>query len=146
MCEADEGSAEGTPIAVDYTAVDQPLGLTVFLLEHGFNVESVYIDVFTEEESVFRKLQQLKPDLKIWSSLNWNMRIAERGHEGKIVAVGQIAAYFNDTDHFVNVVESGGMYGYAGIRALMKLIADAYENPKNMRELIQIKGWGCHCA
>ena len=137
---------KGTPVSVDFTAVDQPLGLCVYLLEHGFEVESVYVDVFTEDASVFEKLQKMKPDLKVYSSVSPNMRLAERGHEGKIVAVGQTAAYFNDTDYFVNMTENEGMYGYAGIRHLMELITDAYQHPKNMRELIQIKGWGCHCG
>ena len=74
------------------------------------------------------------------------MRRAERGHEGKITAIGQKAAYFNDTNHFVNVVESGDMYGYRGIRRMMELLKEAYLEEKDMRKLVQIKGWGCHCG
>ncbi len=136
----------GTPVSVDYTAVDEPLLFTLWLKRHGFTVESCFIENFTEDKEVFEALQKELPDLKVWSSLNWNMRRAERGHEGKITAIGQKAAYFNDTNHFVNVVESGDMYGYRGIRRMMELLKEAYLEEKDMRKLVQIKGWGCHCG
>ena len=134
----------GTPVSVDYTAVDEPLLFTLWLKRRGFKVESCFIENFTEDKEVFETLQKELPDLKVWSSLNWNMRRAERGHEGKITAIGQKAAYFNDTNHFVNVVESGDMYGYRGIRRMMELLKEAYLEEKDMRKLVQIKGWGWH--
>lgn len=135
-----------TPVSLDYTAVDRPLELVVFLHEHGFRVASVFIDVFTESEEVFRKLQKMAPDLKVYQSGGWNIRRMERGFVGKIVGIGQKSAYFHDTDYFVNIVENEGMYGYRGIIRLMSLLADAAEHPKPMRDLVQIKGWGCSCS
>ena len=135
----------GTPVSVDYTAVDRPLELAVYLLEHGIQVASVYIDVFTESEDTFRKLQQLAPDLKVYQSVGWNIRRMERGFDGKIVGIGQKSAYFHDTNYFVNIVENDGMYGYRGIVRLMQLLAEAAVKEKPMRELVQIKGWGCSC-
>jgi hypothetical protein len=136
-----------TPVSIDYTAVDRPLELAQYLLDHGFNVESVFVDVFTESREVFERLQAAAPELKIYQSLGWNIRRMARGHgEGKLVAVGQKSAYFKDTDHFVNIIENDGMYGYRGIRRLMELIREAYRAEKPMRELVQIKGWGCGCA
>lgn len=139
-------SLRGTPVSVDYTAVDRPLELAVFLLKHGFQVASVFIDVFTESEEVFRKLQQMAPELKIYQSIGWNIRRMKRGYEGKIIGIGQKSAYFHDTDYFVNIVENDGMYGYRGILRLMELIEEAARVPKPMRELVQIKGWGCSCC
>lgn len=136
----------GTPLSVDYTAVDEPLYFTLWLKRHGFTVESCFIENFTEDKAVFEALQNELPDLKIYSSLNWNMRIVERGHDGIITAIGQKAAYFNDTNHFVDVVESGDMYGYRGIRRMLALIQEAYLEEKDMRRLVQVKGWGCHCG
>ena len=128
-------------------SVDRPLELAQYLLDHGFNVESVFVDVFTESREVFERLQATAPELKIYQSLGWNIRRMARGHgEGKLVAVGQKSAYFKDTDHFVNIIENDGMYGYRGIRRLMELIREAYRAEKPMRELVQIKGWGCGCA
>ena len=136
-----------TPVSVDYTAVDRPLELALYLLEHGFCVESVFVDVFTESREVFEHLRTRAPELPIYQSLGWNIRRMERGHgAGKLVAVGQKSAYFKDTNHFVNIIEGEGMYGYRGIRRLMELIREAYAVEKPMRELVQIKGWGCSCG
>ena len=60
-----------------------------------------------------------------------------------VLAIGQKAAYFENTDHFVNIVEGGGMIGYEAILRTLELMRDAYENRKEMRELVQIKGLGC---
>ena len=149
---------KGTPVSVDGTAVDCPLGLCVYLLEHGFRVETLFVDNFTETEEVFMKLRSLKPDLKVYSALNWNMRQKERGWQpeensgtktvdgAKIVAIGQRAAYFHDTNYFVDLVNNDGMYGYRGIVRLMELLTEAFREEKDMRRLIQIKGWGCSCG
>ncbi|NLH64022.1 MAG: nitrogenase [Erysipelotrichaceae bacterium] len=134
-----------TPISIDDTAVDEPLSLALFLIRHGFAVESVFIESFTEKEEVFQKLQEIAPDLKIYSADNWNMRIMDRKHAGKIIGIGQKAAYFNNTDHFVNMIESAGMYGYLGIQHLFQLIESADKTSSDMPHLIQHKGWGC-CA
>lgn len=131
----------GTPLSIDYTAVDKPLELAVYLLEHGFNVESVLVENITESREIFEKLQKMKPQLKVYSSLGWNMRLADRSHAEKIVAIGQKSAYFHDTDYFVNEVENAGMYGYRGIMHLMDLIREADSTAKPMRKLVQQKGW-----
>lgn len=134
------------PISIDYTAVDCPLELALYLLHHGFQVESVMVDHFTEGEEIFRQLQAEAPKLRIYETYGWNIRKMPRGHEGKILCIGQKSAYFMDSDYFVNEVENAGMYGYLGIQRLMDLMLDAFRNPKPMKDLVQIKGWECgHC-
>ena len=135
-----------TPVSIDYTAVDCPLELALYLTEHGFRVETVFIDVFTESREIFEALKKRLPRLKIYQSLGWNIRRMERGHDGKILCIGQKSAYFHDSDYFVNIVENDGMYGYRGIRRLMELMREADREKKPMRELVQIKGWGCSCG
>ena len=135
-----------TPVSIDYTAVDCPLELALYLTEHGFRVETVFIDVFTESREIFEALKKRLPRLKIYQSLGWNIRRMERGHDGKILCIGQKSAYFHDSDYFVNIVENDGMYGYRGIRRLMELMREADREKKPMCELVQIKGWGCSCG
>ena len=135
-----------TPVSLDYTAVDCPLELALYLLDHGFHVESVFIDVFTESQEIFERLKKKAPQLKIYQSLGWNIRKMDRFHDGKITAIGQKSAYFLNTDYFVNIVENDGMYGYRGIRRLMRLLSEKKKKKKPMRELVQIKGWGCSCS
>ena len=132
-----------TPISIDYTAVDLPLEMAVFLLNHGFQVESVFLEVFTEKEDIFNTLQKLKPDLKIYSAENWNMRLMDRKHDGKIVAIGQQAAYFNNTNYFIDIIHGADMYGYRAIEKWLDLLEEAYDTEKDMKTLIQHKGWRC---
>ena len=134
------------PVSIDSAAVDRPLELAAYLIRHGFSVESVFADVLTESEETFRTLQALRPDLRIYQSVGWNIRKLHRGHEGRVLAIGQKSAYFLDTDFFVNIVENDGMYGYLGIQRLMRLMREAEAAPKPMRDLVQIKGWGCSCT
>lgn len=132
------------PLSVDDSAVDRPLELALYLLKHGFRVESVIMEVNSEPEDVFRALQVAKPELKIYSAHSWNMRTARTKFEGKIIGIGQKSAYLSDTSYFVNMTENAGLYGYAGIRRLTELIHEAAAEPKDMRTLIQQKGWSCH--
>ncbi len=71
------------------------------------------------------------------------MRVLPRERNEKMLAIGQKAAYFTGTEYFVNVVESGGLYGYGGICRIAELMMEAYEQPKDVRILIQRKGYGC---
>jgi hypothetical protein len=61
----------------------------------------------------------------------------------KVIAIGQKAAAFEETDHFVNVVEGGGMTGYEAITRTCRMIREAFLEKKEMRELVQVKGLGC---
>lgn len=83
------------------------------------------------------------PDIDIYATNQPNMRYLKRHRDETILAVGQKAAYFTGTDHFVNVVESGGLFGYDGIRQIAELMIDAYLNEKPRKEIIQRKGYGC---
>ena len=71
------------------------------------------------------------------------MRRVPRGSTETILALGQKAAYFTDSPHFVNLVENGGLYGFDGIRQLAELIEDAFITQKDPEQTIQIKGLGC---
>jgi hypothetical protein len=61
----------------------------------------------------------------------------------RVLAVGQKAAYFENTDNFVNVVEGGGMMGYEAVVNTLGLMREAFSEKKDMRGLVQIKGLGC---
>lgn len=132
-----------TPIAIDYTFHPRPLGLARLLLTHGFSVEAVYLDgILPEEEQDFYWLQEHHPGLKLVATMKPEGRVRER-NRSDMLAVGQKAAWFTGTDHFVNVVQGGGLFGFAGIRETMELLMDAYKEPKDTRTLIIRKGWGC---
>ena len=132
------------PIAIDYTFCPRPLGLAKLLLQAGFRVERVYLDVITgEEKAAFAFLKEHYPNLMLYPTVHAAMRFHSPGERSDFVAIGQKAAHFTNTPNFVNVVEGGGMLGYQAILKTMKLLQEAVREEKDLRGLIQIKGMGC---
>ncbi len=134
-------------IAIDYTATTAPLSLARLLLEHGFRVKRVYADSFSAlEEEDFRWLQKNAPETKLYATVQVKLRVLPRETEEPMLAIGQKAAYFTGTRHFVNIVEGGGMYGFDGIEKLMGLIEEAFLTDRDPSQFIQQKGLGCACC
>ncbi|MBQ0064374.1 MAG: nitrogenase [Firmicutes bacterium] len=132
-----------TSIAIDYTFTFRPTSLARRLLEEGFNVTTLYVDVFVgDDEKDFEWIQTNYPNIKIRPTNQPGMRFIHEENE-KILAIGQKAAYFEATDHFVNVAESGGYFGYRGMVEICRLMQEAYLNKKDRKNIIQKKGYGC---
>ena len=133
-----------TPIAIDYTYCPRPLGLAKLLLDQGFNVQRVYLDAVTgEEKKTFEDLQAQYPTLELFPTVHASMRFLAQKEPSDYLAIGQKAAHFLNTPHFVNVVEGGGMLGYQAVLKTLRLIREAFLEEKDTRNLIQIKGMGC---
>ena len=133
-----------TPIAIDYTFCPRPLSLARLLLSRGFNVERVYLDTITgEEKADFGYLKENYPDLLLYPTVHAAMRFHSPGEMSNFLAIGQKAAHFTNTCHFVNVVEGGGMWGFQAVMETARLMEEAFLEEKDLRGLIQIKGMGC---
>ena len=136
-----------TPITIDYTYCTRPLCLARMLLDAGFHVEKVYVDaIIGEEKADFEYLQNHFPKLLLYPTVHSSMRFMANREIGNGLAIGQKAAYFENTNHFVNVVQGGGMLGYDAVLHTLELMREAYLEEKDMRSLIQIKGMGCGCG
>ena len=134
----------GTPVVLDYMYHPRPLGLAKLLLEHGFHVTTVYLDsISPEEKPAFDWLKLHHPDLELRATIQTKMRVLPRGIEGKVLAVGQKAAWFSGSRNFVNMVQGGGLWGFDGIRKTMELMTEAFLEEKDPEDLIVRKGWGC---
>ena len=134
----------GTPVVLDYLYHPRPLGLAKLLLEHGFHVTTVYLDsISPEEKPAFDWLKLHHPDLELRATIQTKMRVLPRGTEGKVLAIGQKAAWFSGSRNFVNMVQGGGLWGFDGIRGTMELMAEAFLEEKDPEDLIVRKGWGC---
>ncbi|MBQ6553941.1 MAG: hypothetical protein IJL89_01795 [Firmicutes bacterium] len=133
-----------TPIAIDFLAAARQFQLARLLLKYGFNVKYIIADTLNfEEEKDFDFLAKNYPNIEVFSSVNVNMlHIADEEHE-KVLAIGQKGAFYFATDYFVNLVSGGGLYGYKGIETLAEMIADAFENPKERKEILKLKGHTC---
>lgn len=133
-----------TPIAIDYTFCPRPLGLAKLLLDAGMNVQRVYLDTITgEERTAFEYLKANHPDLLLYPTVHAAMRFHGAKEPSDFLAIGQKAAHFTNTNHFVNVIEGGGMHGYQAVTETLALMRQAFAEEKPLRELIQIKGMGC---
>lgn len=130
-------------VAIDFTAVTRPFELALLLSEHGINVRYMVADSVGEEREAFDKLKELSPDTEIYSSTNVNMLNQHAQPTEPVVAIGQKAAYYFDTDYFVNIIMNGGSYGFDGIVKLCALLEEACREPKDKRKLISHKGFGC---
>lgn len=133
-----------TPIAIDGTFHPRPLGLARLLMEHSFVVKTVYLDgISSEEERDFRWLQANAPTLTLKATIRPEMRRMPREQEEKVLALGQKAAWFENTPYFVNLVQGGGLWGYGGILELADWMKDAFFTEKDTRDIIPRKGLGC---
>ena len=138
-----------TPVSIDYTFCPRPLGLARLLLDHGMNVIRVYADgIPGGDKAAFDYLQKEYPELMLYPTVHAGMRFARTANaaaqgESAVLAIGQKAAVFEETKHFVNVVEGGGMIGYEAVIRTCRLIREAFSEEKETRELVQVKGLGC---
>ena len=134
---------DGMPVAVDAAAAPRVLGLARLLLSHGFSVIRIYVDSFSpEEKDDWQWLKDHAPEVEVCATIHAGMRVLPRRPE-RVLAIGQKAAYFHQTGHFVNMVEGGGLYGYAGILELCERIRDAFYHTRDTKDLIVRKGLGC---
>jgi len=132
-----------TKIAIDYTAHPRPLGLAKFLLDRGFNVRRIYLDSISDEEKeAAKQIIQNYPDLLFCATVRPEARRAT--HDGQdFLCIGQKAAWMAGSEHFVNIVEAGGLWGFSGLRGLADLMEDAFDKSKDTSDIVPRKGLGC---
>ena len=137
-----------TEIKLDHIVSQRPLSLARLLLEHGFNVTGIYLDVILpEEEQDFHWLKENHPDLLLSATIHPKMRVLHASENtGELIGLGPKAAWFGGTRHFVNVIEFGGMWGFSGIKKFCDLMEDAFLHEKDTRKLVPRKGLGCACV
>lgn len=131
-----------TEISVDYTAHPRPLGVARFLLDNGFNVKDVYLDAISpEEEESYNYLKENFGDLFLKATIHPEGRVIERDNR-KVLAIGQKAAWFNNTTHFVNVIEGDGCIGYKGLMNLLDMMVEALGEEKDLNDIVPRKAVG----
>ena len=115
---------------IDHTFHPRPLELAKLLLTHGFSVTRIYLDaVNPEEKDTFEWLKEQYPELEYEPTIRPEMRMKPR-NESDVLAIGQKAAWFAGTRHFVNLVEGAGLYGFDGIRRTAELMTEAWQEEK----------------
>lgn len=135
-----------TPVHIDYNVHPRVFGLAKYLHEHGFNVTHIYADTVSEEDrAAFLWLKENHPGLIVASCIQPEARIRPRDVylEEKVLALGQLAAWFTSSGYFVNCVEGAGLQGFSGIRHMLDMMSDAFDEEKDYESLIPLKGMGC---
>lgn len=137
-----------TPVVIDMSSTTRFFSLAKLLLENGFNVTRIYGDVVQPDDwDALHWLQDNYPDLPLRATKNFKSRYLPRNdaekNGGRLLAIGQKAAYFSGTTHFVNMIENNGWYGYEAIIRLCGEMEAAMDREDDVRSIIQVKGFGC---
>ena len=132
-----------TEIRIDSSFHPRPLELAALLLTHGFKVTGIYKENFNpEEEAAYAFLRKEFPELNIYSIVHPEGRISHGNAPGAL-AIGQKAAWFTGTRHFINGVYGIGLFGFDGIIRLCGLMEEAFKTEKDAEDIIVRKAWGC---
>ena len=105
----------------------------------------IFADAFSsEEEEDYRWLRDNAGEIRIASIIHpASRRFRPSDSEEKVLAIGQKAAYFYRTPHFVNIVQNGDLHGYTGILKILQLMEEAFDEEKDTADLVVRKGLGC---
>lgn len=138
---------EGRPIALDYTFTPLPFSLARLLVSHGFNVTELYADAIApDDEPNFRWLKTHAPSIRLSPTKHPAMRTQPRAHrdaQGRLpIALGQKAAYFTGTRHFLPHVEAGGHYGLEAIHWLQTALSHAALLETDPEPILRRKAYG----
>ena len=160
-----------TEISLDGVGLVQPFSAARLLLAHGLPVKRIYLDApLPEEEADLQWLKVHAPEVEILSvsdvrafnraragaglreaRKNEAHETAERQEQGRVscdadvplrLALGPMAAFYEDTPYFVNQIENGGTWGYQAVRQLLRDMTAACAEEKSAEELVQRKGLG----
>ncbi|MEE1292669.1 MAG: nitrogenase component 1, partial [Acutalibacteraceae bacterium] len=155
--EAEQALAEtakalsGWNITIDAASTPRPFGLAALLESCGFSVTCVYADACGPlDEDAKARWEALASehghDAETLPMIDWRMR-SERPEDlfepdMQVLAIGQKAAYYSGTDHFVNLIYQSGLLGFRGVTKLCALMADAAEHEKDTEAVLSEKAIG----
>ncbi len=106
------------------------------LLTHGFSVTAVYLDAVNPEEkdTFYVATGTCTRTGAMTQRFSPKMRMMPR-NESEVLAIGQKAAWFTGSRHFVNLVEGAGLYGFDGIRRTAELMMEKPGKKKKIQKI-----------
>lgn len=141
----------GWNITIDAAATPRPFGLAALLEAYGFRVTTVYADACGPlDEDAKARWEALAAEqghiAETLPMIDWRMRTVPRegvSEEGApVLAIGQKAAYFSNTAHFVDLIFQSGLLGFRGVTELCERMQDAAENEKDTEAVLSEKAEG----
>ncbi len=140
-------------VVLDGAATPRPFDLACLLETYGIHVEYVYADGFAKDSEKTAKEQwetlakEHGHDAVTLPLIDFRMRLKPHGtvskKDGKYLALGQKAAFYASTEHFINLIFQSGLLGYRGITELCAQMLYAADHPQNTEEVISEKAIGC---
>ena len=130
-----------TPIVIDQIAVCRPYNLAKALTQYGFKVATIYAEKLPKfEEASWVYLMEQKIDCQVMQSIHHRRFVTNEKEVTSQIAIGYSAGYMSKAKYVVDLVNDETLYGYAGIRTLMRKIEASYLNPKDLKTMIDDYG------
>ena len=137
---------KGRTVALDYLGCVRPLSTARLLMEHNIPVTRIYADAFDpmeEEDFLWLRAQERGPVIVSTNHpISRYISPIEQGNPDDVLAIGPKAAFFENTRHFVNQIESDGNWGFDAVKNLIKRMEEALLEEKDPEELVPLKGLG----
>lgn len=130
----------GMPVVVSDSAVLRPFSLARALLSYGFWVEEVIAqEVVGADRPAYEALCKEYPQLRITQPQHHRSAILQKG-DTRMVGIGFEGAYLRQCDYVADLSGDEGMYGYYGVRRLMRMLERAVEQKADLKYMIEEYG------
>ena len=125
------------PVAIDYQAVRKPFTLAKVLLQYGFNVRFLMTDgVKNVEKAAAEYVKANYPQVEIVNAVHHDM-VNSPIRDGGYLCIGFDCAYATGSDKVLNLMEDEGLFGFDGVKELMRLLVEANEAEADLKEIIE---------
>ena len=125
------------PVAIDYQAVRKPFTLAKVLLRYGFNVRFLMTDgVKGIEKAAADYVKANYPQVEIVNAVHHDM-VNSPIRDGGYLCIGFDCAYATGSQKVLNIMEDEGLFGYDGVKQLMKLLVEAKEAQADLKGIIE---------
>lgn len=124
------------PIAIDYQAVRKPFTLAKSLLTYGFEVGLIMVDeVKPFDKEPYNYIIENYKNIKIVNAVHHNMTV-HKNKENKYLCIGFGCGYATNSKHVVNLMEDETLFGFHGVKELMRMLSEAKSVEIDLQEMI----------
>ncbi len=128
------------PIILDSSAAVRPFSLARALHKYGFNVVRVFAEeIIPSDREAFEWASANMPQLEILQAQHYDIVKYDKRLENSL-AVGFNAAYISGSRYVLNLVADEGMFGYHGVKTLMRLMENAMHTQADLHKMIDAYG------
>lgn len=129
------------PIVIDYQAVRKPFTLAKVILDYGFNVQMICTEngVPSFEKNACLAVMEKNPQIKIIDAISHKTACFEYENM-KCLCIGFDSGYMTKSKHVVVQMDDEGLYGFYGIKMLMKQVIAAFETEIDVNKEINEAG------